>query len=505
MWNKIVTLGDLREKYKDRVQEVPRKAIDNINDMVVMESTVHAAITQVLESFDFSAADFMHEKNYTDPSILELAGRAFVQWSPQNLETTVKHLLFYGFVVFYCPVMPVGAGENKTNVAIVQDPTMYVPYVCRGDDGLARVVSIPSDEAGHAHPLQTFTWRCPNSSNGALQSPCAALMEEWIALRRTQECRTQAMVRNANPIPIWSIVENKTGGDLASTTYVQEMSTRAIITGEPDDESERMVDDESRKAAAIHQEVTRAMQTYVASLAALERQVNDPAWLAPRGAQATRFATVGVTMPRGVAFAGVMPPSVAPADFGAELQNFRIAVAAALGVPLGVLGLSATTRAAATVSENEAKWFITRVSGYKRMLEQCASDMQSLALGQQCFVQVPVRVPIPLDTLLGMFETLIIDRKTMRDEAVRSYAIGSTDFSSVMARHMNAASVVRSAYGARASRLPEAADTTYTKRPRNKPVKKEDEMESGEEQDETDEQASRKRVAGVVERMRLRG
>ena len=195
-------------------------------------------------------------------------------------------------------------------------------------------------------------------------------------------------------------------------------------------------------------------------------------------------------MPRGITYAGNVAPPTAPADYAAEVQTFSTRVASRFGVPLGLLGLSVASRAAASVTEHETQQFVTTMGNYQQVIQRCAARMMWLATARRCLVQIPVRVAFPLDTLLTLFETEIIDGQTMVKEAMRSYAIGDLD---APLTRGDGRSVLRSAYGPAGARLQKAdGPVTFTKRKNVQPPPPEDE----EEEEEGDKKARAPRARG---------
>lgn len=244
------------------------------------------------------------------------------------------------------------------------------------------------------------------------------------------------------------------------------------------------------------------------SMSKLEYMINNPTLFFGKGVVLqSPVHDASIIIPRGMEYAGSVAAPHPPPDAGEELQNFRTAVASCFGVPLGVMGLSASARAAATVSDHEVQWFITKMAAYKSVIERCATRMVTLATNQTNHVQVPVRVPLSLETLWGMFESYMIDRRTMNEEGRRAYGMGGTDFSTFSAKNLNGPSVARPVYGARGKRVPtsETSALAATKRPRSTKPPKEGEPRPSESDDELLDEITnpgRSRVVGRLERRR---
>ena len=504
MWlNTATTLEQLHAAYA-LVVPVHPTSMTLVQQLATTDATVCTCIERIVECMDMTAMHAPGGGGAPESTADEDASidSAFEYEIPTQAAHATRSLLMYGFVVYKSVRRSVSRDGSAPpmEIPIVQDVSMYRAFVCVTEDGDATVVAIPKENAGQratmlpgplaaeeggqrsVQPMQTHTWKVPETTAGRLTSPVASLIAGWTEVLMTQAARARAVVAGAIPVQVYQHQEPRSsaaggGGNPIETQLAGHMNALMALTHEPTDgvipETPAMLHEQ--RETALSEAAKQAEQSAQAALTPLEQYLSNPDRILGAGVvMRLPPARATIPVPPGMQYAGTVTAPSVPADALALSQTFRISVGARMGIPLGILGLSPASRATTTVTEHEMQWFITNMASYSQMLSRAVEQMFEYATGRVTRVHIPLRTPLRLDTLFSMYEALLIDRNQLSREVERSYGIVRGDSGSKLpfsARNAGGPVVRRPVYGKAGARLQpppsEVAPTVFsTKRPR---------------------------------------
>ena len=508
-WNTYTTFEELSHGYATYPPiPVQPRSIMLVQQMMANETTVSTCVARIMDALDVAATNFdFHQQQAPlgaasageeeaplpadDKQIAdELLDAAFQQKIPAQANRAMLHLQMYGYVVFKAAQGEVNRGRDAVPVPVVQDPSTYNAFVCITDDGEPIVVALPKNAPGNAvpglpsvsgrvQPLQTFVSAAPETVTGRLMSPLASLLSQWTELLCTQVARVRAISAGAIPVQVFQHLEPKTNGNArpVETQFAGRVSAYTHISHETEDSiiadnPETVLRD---REDALRASAAAAQSAVAAAVTPFEHFLSNPEQIF--GAGVVMRAPPGdasITVPPGMQYAGTVAPPHAPTDANVELQTYKVSVAARMGVPLGLLGLSSSSRAASSVAEHEMQWFVTNMAQNASMLSRTLEYMFEYATGRAVHVQIPLRVPLEINTLFSMYEAMLLDRKQLMRQVDRSYGITRGVDLPFTARNAAGPVVRRSAFGTQATRLQRApADVApavfNTKRPHTAP------------------------------------
>lgn len=464
--NTIVTVQDLTLTYP-RTKVVDMTSLMLVHFMARRESSVASALAHVYNAMDTRAVGY----NVEVPARMNANyPRAFHDYMPREAKKAIAHLMAQGFFAYRLRLRTVD-GNTQVAMPVVQDPSVYAAYVCTQYDGSCTVVCLPNGlgVAGTMgiplepeEPLQTYVWDecCPDASSGELTSPLGNLIPEWMAYMRAQVCDIRAMIGMSNPTPVFEEPPVKETGKSMAEQYSTVVTAGGILAGNDEMVATYKIDPEER-VRSLQEELHRSEQTMRDSQEEIEGFFNNPAAIVGWGALGVRAPGFkpSIIVPPGFVYKATAAPPQPPTDMAQRRMHFISAVASRIGVPLSVLGYSASVRTT-VAGENDAHQYVAQMSTIAAVACDAISSMFEFACGQRTFVNLPVRVPHSIELIRSLYEMYAIDKDRFYDELERATGISSHGTTIDFAARMRiAASLARSAY-MDGARLPKAEGAT---------------------------------------------